>query len=661
MGATIVEKIARAHMVEGPARELRPGDMVSLRPRHIMTHDNTSAVISKVRSIGVARIHDPRQPVIALDHDIQNKSPENVEKYTLIRAFCREHGLDFHPAGTGIGHQIIMDRGYALPGRLVVASDSHANTYGAVGALGTPVVRTDAAAIWATGEFWWQIPPTVQVVLEGELRPGVAGKDVILTLCALYGGGQVLNAAVEFAGPGVASLDMAARMTIANMTTEWGALTGWFPVDEHTVAYLKERKVRLEAAGHHRITEAQIWGFAESPPGPDAGAEYAARLTLDLSTVTPFLAGPDTVQKGQPVAEVESEGIPIHKAYLLSCVNGRFEDLAVAAAKLRGKRIADGVSLYIAAASHEIQERAEQAGVWGDLLAAGATPLPPGCGPCIGLGEGLLEPGEVGISATNRNFKGRMGSLDAKVYLASPAVVAASALAGRITDGQVGAGEPATTFERLADGSPTPETVDILPGFPDQVVGRLVFVPRENLNTDGIYGKDYTYRELSAPEMAEVVMANYDPSFAERTVAGDVLVGTRNFGTGSSREQAATALQAKGIALLIAETLSQTYKRNAFNNGLICIECPGLVRSVEAALASELAAGEATIIPGDEVELDFARSVARWRGEEHPFPALGRVPQALIVAGGAEAQVKERLGLGNGAEQGGTKVIAQSD
>jgi homoaconitate hydratase len=170
MGATMVEKIVRAHMVDGPDRPLRPGDMVSLRPRHILTHDNTSAVISKFRSIGATRVRDPRQPVIVLDHDIQNRSPENLEKYTLIRAFCREHGLDFHPAGTGIGHQIMIERGYALPGTLVVASDSHANTYGAVGALGTPVVRTDAAAVWATGEFWWQVPPTVQVVLEGAAR-----------------------------------------------------------------------------------------------------------------------------------------------------------------------------------------------------------------------------------------------------------------------------------------------------------------------------------------------------------------------------------------------------------------------------------------------------------------------------------------------------------
>jgi homoaconitate hydratase len=645
MGATMVEKIARAHMVDGPARGLRPGDMVSLRPRHILTHDNTSAVISKFRGIGASRICNPRQPVVVLDHDIQNRTPENLEKYTRIRAFCREQGVDFHPAGTGIGHQIMMDRGYALPATLVVASDSHANTYGAVGALGTPVVRTDAAAVWATGEFWWQVPPTIQVVLNGALRQGVTGKDVILTLCALYNQGEVLNAAVEFAGPGVASLDMAARMSVANMTTEWGALTGWFPVDERTVAYLRERKVRLEAANHHRITDAQLFAWRSRPPRPDPDAVYAGRITLDLSEVAPMVSGPDTVQLGRPVGDVEAEGIEIQKAYLLSCVNGRLEDLEAAAAVVRGGRVAPGVSFYVAAASREIQEQAEASRAWGDLLAAGAIALPPGCGPCIGLGEGLLEAGETGISATNRNFKGRMGSRDARVYLGSPAVVAASVLAGRIRDGAVQGGMPAPAFERLEVAGPADDVVDILAGFPERVIGRLVFVPRENLNTDGIYGKDHTYRELAPAEMAEVVMANYDPSFAALTGPGDILVATRNFGTGSSREQAATALQARGIALVIAESLSQTYQRNAFNNGLICLECPSLVRSLEAALTAEIGADQATIIPGDDLIVDFRRGVVSWRGEDHRFPALGRVPQALVVAGGAEQQVRERLGL----------------
>src|SRR5512136_1160571 len=229
MGQTVVEKIAQAHMAEGSDRPLRAGDFLSIRPHHVMTHDNTSAVMSKFNAIGAAKLADSRQPVFALDHDIQNTSEENLGKYRKIEAFAREHGVDFYPAGTGIGHQIIVERGYALPGSFVVASDSHSNMYGALGAVGTPVVRTDAAAIWAMGEFWWQIPRTVQVILEGRLLAGASGKDVIIALCGLYNQEEVLNAAVEFAGPGVASLSMEVRLTIANMSTEWGALVGAFP------------------------------------------------------------------------------------------------------------------------------------------------------------------------------------------------------------------------------------------------------------------------------------------------------------------------------------------------------------------------------------------------------------------------------------------------
>lgn len=646
MGQTVVEKIAQAHLAEGPDRPLRTGDVVSLRPRHVMTHDNTAAVMKKFSAIGAARLHDPRQPVFTLDHDIQNTSEDNLGKYRDIEAFAKRHGVDFHPAGMGIGHQIMVAHGYVVPGSLVVASDSHSNMYGALGALGTPVVRTDAAAIWATGEFWWQIPRTVQVVLHGTLRDGVAGKDVIVTLCGLYNQGEVLNAVVEFAGPGVVSLGMDARMSISNMTTEWGALAGWFPADDVTFRYLRERKEVLGDAIGGRYSDADLKRWASEPPGPDPDAGYAARIDLDLAEVSPHVSGPDSVQVMRSVADIERDQVAIQKAYLVSCVNSRLEDLEVAARVLRGKRVADGVELYVAAASREVQQDAEANGAWGRMLEAGARPLPPGCGPCIGLGAGLLQPGEVGISATNRNFKGRMGSREAQCYLASPEVVAASAVAGFITGPQPSDGRrPGRRLTELEAPPPSDEVVEIRQGFPARLEGRVVLVPQDNLNTDGIYGKDYTYRELGPDEMAKVVMENYDPTFAAKTSQGDILVGGWNFGTGSSREQAATALQAKGIGVVIAGSFSQTYLRNAYNNGFPCVECPGLVTRLKEHLADLIAAGEPTIIPGDDLEIDFARSTATYRGETFRFPPLGSVPQALVVAGGIENQVRARLGL----------------
>ena len=257
---------------------------------------------------------------------------------------------------------------------------------------------------------------------------------------------------------------------------------------------------------------------------------------------------------------------------------------------------------------------------------------------------GLLESGEVGISATNRNFKGRMGSRDAQAYLASPAVVAESAVAGYIkAPGASFDGTPAYVFQLTATEEPEVAAVRIEPGFPASHEGRLLFAPQDNLNTDGIYGKDFTYREgMTLQEMAEVVMRNYDPDFASAVEPGDVLVGGYNFGTGSSREQAATALQAAGIGLVIAGSFSQTYLRNAFNNGFVCIECPPLVDRLKQRFAD---AGVSTVIPGDRLSVDFARGTVTLGEDVFTFAPLGAVPQALVVAGGIENQVRARLGV----------------
>jgi homoaconitate hydratase len=648
MPQNIVEKIAQTHMAEGPSRPLRTGDFLSIRPHRVMTHDNTSAVMSKFKSIGAKKIHDPQQLVFALDHDIQNQDQANQRKYRAIEAFAKEHGVDFYPAGSGIGHQIMVERGYVLPGSFVVASDSHSNMYGALGAIGTPIVRTDAAAVWATGEFWWQIPRSVEVRLEGKLPEGATGKDVIITLCGLYNHDEVLNAAIEFTGPGVASLSMDARLSISNMTTEWGPLVGWFPVDQVTIAYLGGVYQRLKAQGIERFSESDLKRWSENPPSPDPDAVYAAKITLDLAQVTPHVSGPDTVQVMQSLAEMERKKVAIQKAYLVSCVNSRLEDLDAAAKVLKGKKVASSVQFYLGAASKWVQEEAEKRGIWQTLMDAGAHPLPAGCGPCIGLGVGLLEKGEVGISATNRNFKGRMGSRDAQCYLASPEVVAASAVAGYIRGPHEFADRnPERKYRELAaNGTSGAEKVEILKGFPGRVQGRLVFMPQDNVNTDAIYGKDYTYRDDMTKEMmAKVVMENYDPQFGERTRAGDVIVGGFNFGTGSSREQAVTCLKAKGYPLVIAASFSQTYLRNAYNNGFLCVEVPELVKRLREQFAKEISAKEKTIVPGNEIDIDFTTSVITWRGEKFPFPALGSVPQSLVIAEGVENLVAKRLGL----------------
>src|SRR3979411_3065025 len=433
MGLTLVEKIAARH-ADGLAAGsvVRAGDFISIRPRHVMTHDNTGAVIPKFKQIGAMAIADPAQPVFAIDHEIQNVTPKNLEKYVKIEKFAAEHGIDFYPAGTGISHQVMVEQGYVVPGGLVVASDSHSNLYGAMGALGTPVVRTDAASIWATGVTWWQVPKVAKVLLHGILSAGVTGKDVIIALCGLFNKDEVLNHAVEFLGDGVANLPMSARLSIATMTTARGALAAAFPFDDVTVNYLRSRVPEFSnpnrpgkrgpksRSGYSKI-DIETWWKNRSELSADADAEYAIELELDLATVVPHVSGPNEVKTMVSLPEMERKHVAIQKAYLLSCVNARFEDLHDAAevVRARGGHVANGVEFYLAPASAEVQAKAESNGDLKTLRDAGAIPLPPGCGAGIGLGRGLVGKGQTAISATNRNFKGRMGDQEELVFLGS--------------------------------------------------------------------------------------------------------------------------------------------------------------------------------------------------------------------------------------------------
>jgi homoaconitate hydratase len=694
MALTLIEKLATRHAVGlKPGTVARSGDFITIRPKHIMTHDNTSAVMSKFKEIwkgveeqarrhegtearsgGVAaagrikpRIHDPRQPVFAIDHDIQNVTPENLGKYAKIEAFAREHGIDFYPAGTGISHQVMVEQGYVVPGSMVVGSDSHSNLYGAACCLGTPVVRTDAASLWATGVTWWQVPPVARCVLKGKLQPGVVGKDVIIALCGLFNNDEVLNMAVEFIGEGEAmrSLTMDQRMSIANMTTEWGALVGIFPFDEVLRDYLYSRADYFARVGNRRpgtrrpdsfgaYTRADVdkWWSQRDQMRADAGANYAVELEIDLSTVIPNVSGPNTVKTMTSLPEIEAKHVKINKAWLMSCVNARYEDIAEAARIVKGKKVAGGVEFYLAAASAEAQTRAASDGHWQSLLDAGAIELPPGCGTCIGLGRGTIKAGEVGISATNRNFEGRMGDRNGLVYLGSPAVVAASAIAGYIcAPTKFSATSSRINIRR---NSAKPQTASsgasILDGFPERVQGRAIFLHRDNLNTDGIYSGKLTYRDDVTPqEMAQASFNNYDPNFVKIARAGDIVVGGRNFGTGSSREQAATCLKHFGIPCVIAYSFSETYKRNAFNNGFVVFECPELVEYLESNAGkprdrhpSALPQPQLTVV-GPDLEIDYQKSVITCDGRTFSFAPLSIVAQELVVAGGAENLVIKRL------------------
>jgi len=535
-----------------------------------------------------------------------------------------------------------------------VGSDSHSNLYGAIAALGTPVVRTDAASIWATGVTWWQVPPIARVTLRNMLQPGVVGKDVIIALCGLFNHDEVLNMAVEFHGDGIASLSIEQRMSIANMSTEWGALAGVFPFDQALRTYLNGRadyfaanlrpgRRRADSLGGY--TQAQVESWWNERLQPDVDANYAVELELDLATVIPNVSGPNDVKSITPLPEIQKRRVKINKAWLMSCVNARFEDIAEAAGVVRGKKVAAGVEFYLAAASADVQKRATDEGYWQTLTEAGAIELPPGCGTCIGLGRGTIKAGEVGISATNRNFEGRMGDRNGQVYLASPAVVAASAVAGYIcAPTTFQETRPRTSFKKSASVKTAKGAVKIIEGFSEAVRGRALLMNRDNLNTDGIFAGKWTYKDDMKPaEMAGVIFENYDPDFRSIARAGDIVVGGKNFGTGSSREQAATALKYFGIPCVIASTFSETYKRNAFNNGFVVFECPAFVDYLRSKMAAEKSDQSSKTLNCGDIEVNYRRSTIVYDGKEFAFPPLSPVAQELVVAGGAEAVVGERL------------------
>lgn len=411
-GKTFVEKVL-GRLAGGPAAA---GDIVTVEPDFVMSHDNTSFVVDRFRETGRTRVWDPSRIAVVFDHCVPALDPEHARNHSDGRAFVEEQGIaHFFDAGVGVCHQVLCERGLVRPGELVLGSDSHSTLYGALGALGVPINRTEMAGIWATGKLWLKVPTTIRIALEGRLRPGVYAKDAVLKLLRLLGADGATYRAIELTGSGVAHLSISERMTLCNMAVELGAKAGVMPCDERTREFLAGRTERPLA-----------------PVAADPDARYERELTLDLEALVPQVACPHAVDNVDDLTAVL--GTPVHQGYLGSCTNGRLDDLQVAAAVLRGRRIAPGVRLVIYPASSEVAAAAEADGTLDVLRAAGGEVMTASCGPCFGAVGATLGPGEVCVSSSNRNFCGRMGHRDSRVYLASPAVVAASCVAGALAD-----------------------------------------------------------------------------------------------------------------------------------------------------------------------------------------------------------------------------------
>ncbi|MDD1765112.1 MAG: 3-isopropylmalate dehydratase large subunit [Methanomassiliicoccales archaeon] len=411
-GMTFAEKV----LSRASGRQASPGDIVNARIDMAMSHENSLLVMKAFGEMGASKIWDSSKVTILFDHRIPANTVKTAEGHKAIREFVRGAGLpNFYDMGEGICHQVMPEKGLTLPGTLIVGTDSHTTTYGAFGAFATGIGATEMAAVWATGELWLRVPETLRVRMNGTLSNRVSPKDAILHIIGDIGADGADYACVEFSGESVDSMSVAGRMVLSNMSTEMGAKAGVVFPDGKTNEWLSLRTKKK-------------WEVVSS----DSSAAVKDIFEYEMSDMGPQVARPHRVDDVVPIEEVE--GRPIDQAFIGSCTNGRMEDLQAAREVLRGRKISESLRLIIAPASRETYLDALENGVLADLVRSGAVIINPGCGPCLGAHQGLLAQGERCISTTNRNFKGRMGSPDAEIYLASPATVAASALRGEITD-----------------------------------------------------------------------------------------------------------------------------------------------------------------------------------------------------------------------------------
>lgn len=396
-------------------RPVDPGDIVNARVDLVMSHENTALVIKAFREMGAAKVWDPERIVILFDHRVPANTLKTAESHKIVREFVRKEGIrHFYDVNEGVCHQVLPEKGHVLPGLLIVGTDSHTTTYGAFGAFATGIGATEMAAVWATGELWFRVPETLRIRISGQMPDRVSAKDVMLNIIGTLGAEGANYMAVEFVGDCVDRMSVASRMVLSNMSMEMGAKIGVVFPDKKTEKWLSGRS--------HRSFE-----IVRSDDSANVQMEE-----FDVSNLSPQIAKPHSVDNVVPVEEVA--GTPIDQALLGSCTNGRLEDLIAAAKILNGRKVSESVRFIVVPASREVYLSAAKRGVLTSLVKSGAIVLNPGCGPCLGAHQGVLAAGERCISTTNRNFRGRMGSPDAEIYLASPETVAASALKGEITD-----------------------------------------------------------------------------------------------------------------------------------------------------------------------------------------------------------------------------------
>jgi len=585
MGKTMIEKILGAHA----DREVAPGSIVDVEIDVRVARDFGGAnVVKNIQAAGM-NVADPEKTFFTFDCNPGGSDQKYATNQQLCRVFAREQGMRVYDIDAGIGTHIAIDEGLAVPGATLVSTDSHANILGAIGAFGQGMGDVDIAHAFVHGRVWFKVPPTLKVVFRGTPSPRAMPKDVTLAALRVLGANGLLGFAAEFYGPAIEALGVAGRITMASMATEMGGIIALFPPNQEVIDY-------CSAASGRQVT----------PVLADEDADYARTIEIDVAGLEPLVARPGHPDDVVPVSAVA--GVKVGSAFVGSCTDGRFEDMRAAAEILRGRKVAPGVVLKIVPATDGVWRRCLEEGLITIFKEAGALIGNAGCAGCAAGQIGQNGPGEVTVSTGNRNYPGKQGK--GEVYLASPAVAAASAVAGEIAlpdripaepalfaTGTARAATPAADSPRAAAAAGTGAGGE----RPRAFQGRVWVIRHDNIDTDMIYHN----RHLAVTDMAEMGQYTFGnlegwEDFSEKVRPGDIVVVGKNFGCGSSRQQAVDCFVSLGVALIVAESFGAIYERNAINQGFPILAANLVATDLETGqeIAVDLESGRVTLPDG---------------------------------------------------------------
>ena len=555
MALTMLEKILAAH---SKYETVKPGDIVDIEIDARVARDFGGAnVVKNIRDFGLS-IENPEKTFFTFDCNPTGSDQKYAVNQHICRLFARENGIKVFDIDAGIGTHILIEEGFTYPGSTAVSTDSHANILGAVGAFGQGMGDMDIAAAWNKGKVWFKIPESVKINLTGEIPADISAKDIILNLLKIFGANSLLGYSIELYGKSVENLTIDKRITISSMATEMGAIIILIPPSEEIIDYFKSRsKLKFE------------------PKFADSDAVYLKTFNIDITKFRPMVSRPGEPHDTVPVSEVY--GQKIDSGFIGSCTNGRMEDMQKVAELLKGKKVAPGVVLKIVPATDIVWKNCLEQGIFDIFKKAGALVSNAGCAGCAAGQVGQNGPGEVTISTGNRNFPGKQGK--GSVYLASPEVVAASAIAGFITTPDRIPDKPTLFLTTLKEQVVERKHNLIKPTTkkPPSIEGRIWIIARDNIDTDMIFHNRY----LAITEVKEMGQYTFDnlkgyEDFAKRALPGDIVIAGKNFGSGSSRQQAVDCFKSLGIQAIVAESFGAIYERNAINAAFPIITCKNL-------------------------------------------------------------------------------------